>query len=1356
MKRVLASLLVLTMLLTVIPLNAVSVSAESYYEDGYTYEVHDGEATITDYDGPGGDITIPSTFGGYPVTAIGEYAFGWYSLTSVDIPYGVVSIGDGAFVYNSRLASVTIPNSVKTIGSAFGSCDSLADVTIPASVETIEPGAFMWCNSLTAFKVDSENKNYFERDGVLFSKIKIGETKLFQYPCGKTGPCDISEINVYNIEDYAFHGSLVSEITFPRYFEHVGKAAFYMCRNLTAVNFQPDYSNWWEVTFGEAAFYGCTALTKFSFTGNVRTVSERMFADCTALEEVTIPDGITSIGNDAFSGCISLSTISLSESVTSIGDGAFYGCTSLSALTLPESVTSIGEGVFEGCSGLTYLSPSSSIDTITENMFYGLTGLTELVIPEGVTTIESYAFWDCENLSAVTIPESIESIDNWVFPYYIDDVYFVGYRDSYRDDIYRDFYAKNKHIRTCSYEHYYSYDCDTTCSNCEYNRLHAVPHTYDDSCDGYCNVCNFDRTDQVIHNYFSTVSRQETCGADGERTYTCSLCGFSYVETIPATGNHSFVDATCTTPKTCTVCGVTEGEALGHDYVGVITKPTCTDDGYTTYTCTVCNDSYIADKVAASGHDYDRNVYNPDCVNGGYTVYTCSDCWDSYIADRVDALGHVYDNVCDTACNRCDATRTITHAYSNNCDTTCNVCDYTRTVEPHPYDNACDTTCNECGYERAVDPHPFDNACDAFCNECGYERTPDVHKSGVQKYTFTNDSYYPFKQDSGGGYYSTNKTNNSSATATLTAMADTTITIRYYTSTESDYDKLIIKQNSKTLVTDSGITTWQIITFSVQTGDTITINYSKDSSQSSGKDAVYFELEDAVSEKPADEVEPTCTEAVVCNECGVTVKEALGHDYDGICDENCNRCGEYRSVPEHTYDHDCDTICNGCGYTRTITHDYAAATCILPETCTVCGVTRGEALGHNYADATCETPKTCTVCKATTGIALGHTYTNTCDTTCDRLCGYTRTITHKYAAATCTVPKTCTVCKANTGKALGHTYTNACDKTCNRSGCGHKRPVGPHKYTSELCDKDCNVCGATRKPAHLYTDSCDIDCNLCRAKRKITHTFSNNCDEYCNVCGEWREAQPHKYSHRCDRDCDECDLIRTVTHKYSNKCDNTCNYCGSKRKVAAHVYKSAVGKAATLTANGYTIKTCTNCKKTTGDKTVIRKVGHMKLSATAYTYNGSAKKPTVTVKDSMGNKIATSNYTVTYATGRKNVGTYKVTIKFKGNYSGTKTLTFKINPAGTTVKSLTAGTKKLTVAITKKIAQVTGYEIQYATNKSFKSAKTKTLSSYKKTSLSLTGLKAKTTYYVRVRTYKTVNGKKVYSAWSTVKSAKTK
>lgn len=163
-----------------------------------------------------------------------------------------------------------------------------------------------------------------------------------------------------------------------------------------------------------------------------------------------------------------------------------------------------------------------------------------------------------------------------------------------------------------------------------------------------------------------------------------------------------------------------------------------------------------------------------------------------------------------------------------------------------------------------------------------------------------------------------------------------------------------------------------------------------------------------------------------------------------------------------------------------------------------------------------------------------------------------------------------------------------------------------------------------------------------------------------------------------------------------------------------------------------------------------------KISNASYIYDGKTKKPNVTVKDSNGKTLKEkTNYTVTYDTGRKNVGTYKVIIKLKGKYKGTETLTFKINPVKTTVSKLTAGKKSIKVAIKKQSSQVTGYEVQYSTSKKFTNAKSKTIASYKTTTTTLTKLSAKKTYYVRVRTYKTVDGKKYYSDWSTYKYKKT-
>ena len=224
---------------------------------------------------------------------------------------------------------------------------------------------------------------------------------------------------------------------------------------------------------------------------------------------------------------------------------------------------------------------------------------------------------------------------------------------------------------------------------------------------------------------------------------------------------------------------------------------------------------------------------------------------------------------------------------------------------------------------------------------------------------------------------------------------------------------------------------------------------------------------------------------------------------------------------------------------------------------------------------------------------------------------------------------------------------------------------------------------------------------------------------------------------------------------------NICEDCGDSYtqviNAKGHTYKSATDKA-TIYADGRKYKKCSVCDYVASKTaTIIRRIGSIKLSNTSYTYNGKVKTPTVTVKDLTGKVLKkNTDYTVKLASGRKNVGKYKVTITFKGKYSGTKTFSFTIKPVKTTVSKLTAGKKSLKVNITKKSTQVTGYQVQYSTSKTFKSAKTKTISSYKTTSTTLSKLSAKKTYYVRVRTYKTVNGTKYYSGWSTYKYTKTK
>lgn len=176
-----------------------------------------------------------------------------------------------------------------------------------------------------------------------------------------------------------------------------------------------------------------------------------------------------------------------------------------------------------------------------------------------------------------------------------------------------------------------------------------------------------------------------------------------------------------------------------------------------------------------------------------------------------------------------------------------------------------------------------------------------------------------------------------------------------------------------------------------------------------------------------------------------------------------------------------------------------------------------------------------------------------------------------------------------------------------------------------------------------------------------------------------------------------------------------------------------------------------NYKDVTGSVKIVvnrRPLYSASLSATTYVYNGYAKKPTVTVKNSSGTKLKKdTHYTVSYKNNTK-VGKATVTVTGKGNYKGTITKTFKINPKPTKITSLTKASKAFTVKWSKVTTQTTGYQIYYTTSTTRKNGKTYTVTNNKTTSKKFTGLKSKKKYYVWVRTYKTVNGTKYYSTWS--------
>ena len=201
-----------------------------------------------------------------------------------------------------------------------------------------------------------------------------------------------------------------------------------------------------------------------------------------------------------------------------------------------------------------------------------------------------------------------------------------------------------------------------------------------------------------------------------------------------------------------------------------------------------------------------------------------------------------------------------------------------------------------------------------------------------------------------------------------------------------------------------------------------------------------------------------------------------------------------------------------------------------------------------------------------------------------------------------------------------------------------------------------------------------------------------------------------------------------------------------------HTFSSSTVNKATLTSNGSITGKCTDCGETT--TSTIYRPSSIRLTTTAYTYNGKAKRPGVVVTDVNGRTIGSSSYTVSYNRDAVSAGRHKVTITFRGNYSGTVTRTYTINPKGTSISKLSKVKRGFKVKVRKQAAKTaTGYQVQYCIRSNFRGAKTKT---FRGTSFTVNRLKKKRVYYVRVRTYKKSGRRTYYSSWSAPKAVKTR
>jgi hypothetical protein len=397
--------------------------------DGKYYTVK-GIGTTTDT-----NIVIASEYNNLPVTYIDSSAFKNCSkLTSVTIPDSVTSIGYDAFEDCSSLTSVTIGNGVTSIGSyAFYECGSLSSVYYSGDVAG-------WCN--IAFSGYNSNPLSYAHNLYINNQLV---TDL------------VIPDSVISIGNYAFYNcSSLTSVTIGNSVTSIGILAFLCCSSLTNITI-PDS----VTSIGGGAFEGCSSLTSVYYAGDVVGWCNIAFSDAWTnplyyahnlyinnelVTDLVIPDGVTSIGNYAFYNCSRLTSVTIPDSVTSIGSSAFYGCSGLTSvyytgdvagwcniafssnplfyaqnlyinnqlvtgdLVIPDSVTSIGNYAFYNCSRLTSVTIPDSVTSIGSSAFYGCSSLTSITIPDSVKSIDWYAFYNCSSLTSVTIPDNVTSI----------------------------------------------------------------------------------------------------------------------------------------------------------------------------------------------------------------------------------------------------------------------------------------------------------------------------------------------------------------------------------------------------------------------------------------------------------------------------------------------------------------------------------------------------------------------------------------------------------------------------------------------------------------------------------------------------------------------------------------------------------------------------------------------------------------------------------------------------------------------------------------------------------------------------------------------------------------------------------
>ncbi|MBR5536670.1 MAG: leucine-rich repeat domain-containing protein, partial [Clostridia bacterium] len=1035
--------------------------------------------------------------------------------------------------HRTGIKKVIIGSGVTSVGSyAFSECTALTEVQVAGTVTDVESNAFANCTELQLLKF-SGNRPYFGTNAFANVNGEVWYSSSWSVSSDYGGDITWRRVSASGTCSKNVHWALTTNGTLVI----LGSGAMpdYV---YTLYQSQPWYDQRSSITavevvgkitaVGQDAFYGCTALKKVTLCDSVISIESDAFYNCTAMTEVTIGEGVTEIGSRAFYGCTALKKITFEGNGPTISSNAFTNVVATANFSADRTgwgsvITSSYGGTLTWCGYATGYCGAEGDGT---NLIWELHTDTGILSITGTGAMKYYASsssvpWYSYNstITHVDIGDGVTSIGERAF--YGCGMQTVDIPDSVTRIDQMAFY-NCRSLQSIDLPETLSVMGTSAFSGCSGLKTVRIPAGVTAIGNSAFSSCGLQSVE--LHDNVTTIG-------EGAFAY-CPLTSVTIPDSVRSIGVVAFRD--CSSLTTVTFRG--DAPSIGYNAFMNVTATVYYPRGNETWTDSLRNNyqgSLTWMAMCMPHNELTAPAIDPTCTETGLTEGKfCTVCDEVLVEQQViPATGHTESAIA--------------------------------AVEP---------TCNESGTTEGK-----------RCSTCGEillatqsvpalgHRVRQLQSMVVDPLTVQNASAVPFTL-TGETYYSNNKAHNSSSEIQINAQYACSLTLTYGVSSEQNFDKLFILQNSRQVDVISGSVTGKTVTLTLAAGDVVTVRYSKDGSQSNGEDRGWVSLDyDHVTamvevDVPADSAEPDCTNPVACYYCETVLKPAVGHrvtvttsgpkslltvyndssvpfvlsgsQYRSnnhsssstsqlrvVAKGSCTLSLTYGVSSERNYDkltilHNSQQkdIISGTVAQKSMQLNLSAGDTVIIKYSKDGSQSSGDDCGWvemevpiGDVEPDCINAVVCGYCEAEVKAALGHA---------------------PGAGATCTTAQTCTVCGAEIASALGH--TPGAEATCT---------------TAQIC----TVCGAEVTSALGHTPGAEATCTAAQT---------------CTVCGT-ELAPANGHAHEAMVTAPTCTTDGYTT--YICACGDSYVVDAVPAKGHAH---EAVVTAPTCTEEGYTTYTC--------------------------------------------------------------------------------------------------------------------------------------------------------------------------------------